>query len=161
MDSRKIEELSGFATFLEFLKNPQPVADTITELNAAVAEWRQTNEKARGIKSVDDWRAKALQDIAAQQAAVDQHKAESEAAVAKERAALQKSIDSHEKARATLAEGRKLLDKKLAEVTAMLAEKDEIAKDRARLDEKEQRLSALERSLADRLAKVKTLMEGS
>lgn len=161
MDSRKIEELSGFATFLEFLKNPQPVADTIKELNAAVAEWRQTNEKARGIKSVDDWRAKALQDIAAQQAAVDQNKADAESAVAKERAALQKSLDSHAKARAKLDEDRKVLDKKLSDVAAMLIEKDEIAKDRARLDEKEQRLSALERSLTDRLEKVKTLMEGS
>lgn len=161
MDSRKIEELSGFATFLEFLKNPQPVADTIKELNDAVADWRKTNEKARGIKSVDDFRAKALQDIAAQQAAVDQHKAEADAAVAKERAALQKSLESHARARAKLDEDRKLVDKKLAEVTAMLAEKEELAKDRGRLDEKEQRLAALERSLADRLAKVKTLMEGS
>lgn len=161
MDHRKIEELSSFATFLEFLKNPQPVADTIKELNAAVAEWRATNEKARGIKSVDEWRAKAMKDIAAQQAAVEQHKADAEAAADKERAALQKSIESHAKARAKLDEDRKVLDKKLSDVAAMLIEKDEIAKDRARLDEKEQRLSALERSLQDRLEKVKTLMEGS
>lgn len=161
MDRRKIEELNSFATFLEFLKNPQTVADTIKELNAAVAEWRATNEKARGIKSVDEWRAKALQDITNQQAAIDQRKAEVEANLAKDREALQKSIDIHAKECAKLDEDRALLDNKLAEVKDMLAEKDEIAKDRARLDEKERRLAELERSLMDRLEKVKTLMEGS
>ena len=160
MDARKIEELSGFATFLEFLKNPEPVAAQIKELNASVKEWRAANEKARGIKDVDDWKLGVQKEMNERSAALDAREAEISKQDEAERAALAKSVDAHNKAKAKLADDRKVVDQKLAEVDAMLAQKAEQAKTEKRLNEKEERLSVQEKDLKDRLAKLSQLMAG-
>ena len=161
MDSRKIEELSGFATFLEFLKNPEPVAKQIKELNAAVKDWKESNEKARGIKNIDDWRAGLLKTLTEQQAAHDARVAEFEKRMADEKAALDKSIEAHAKAKTKLADSQKLADAKLVEVDGMLKQKDDLAKAERRLDEKETRLQAMEKDLKDKMDKLSKLMSGA
>ncbi len=158
MDSRKIEELSGFASFLEFLKNPEPVAAKIKELNKAVKEWKDANEKARGIKNVDDWRNQAQQAMAEREAIQAAREAEFAKQMEAEKEALAKSVEVHSKAKAKLAEDRKLLDTRLAEVAAMLKEKEDLAKTERRLNEKEERLVVMDKDLKEKLAKLKTLM---
>ena len=161
MDSRKIEELSGFATFLEFLKNPEPVAKQIKELNAAVKDWKESNEKARGIKNIDDWRAGLLKTLTEQQDAHDARVAEFEKRMADEKVALDKSLEAHAKAKAKLSESQKLADAKLAEVDDMLKQKEDLAKVERRLDEKETRLQAMEKDLKDKMDKLSKLMSGA
>lgn len=160
MDSRKVEELSGFATFLEFLKDPEPVSVQIKELNKAVTEWKAANEKARGIKNVDDWKLGVQNEMNERSSSLDARETQIAKRDEAERLALAKSVEAHNKAKAKLADDRKVVDAKLAEVDAMLAQKVDQAKTEKRLNEKEDRLSAQEKDLKDRLAKLSQLMAG-
>ena len=56
MDSRKLEHLESFAEFIDFLSRPDDYKKLVADMRLGVKEWKDTNEKARGIKDVDKWR---------------------------------------------------------------------------------------------------------
>ena len=158
MDSRKLAHLESFASFIEFLSNPKEYSDLIVELQQAMAEWRDLNEKARGIKDVDAFRDTVNRELAEREKALAAAEEAHKNAVAAERAAADAMADATRKERLKLDQDREAVDAQLAKVEVSKKERDALAKQTRRLEEKEARLVELDTSLKEKAAKLKQIM---
>ena len=158
MDARKIAHLESFSAFIDFLTNPEEYRQIIDDTRKTLSEWREVNEKARGIKDIDSWQIKLKQgfekreaDLAAREEAFKQ--SEDAAKVAR-----QKSNDARSAEMAKLADKIKVVEAKEAELTAALAMKADLAKWERSLNAKSDELNAMDKELKEKMAKLSKLM---
>lgn len=160
MDARKIAHLESFAAFIEFLTNPGEYRKIVEDTQKTLAEWREANEKARGIKDIDAWHIKIKQglekretDLAAREEAFRQ---QDDAA----KAARQKSNDARSAEMAKLADKIKVVEAKEAELKEALAMKAELTKWERSLNAKSDELSVMGKELKEKMDKLSKFMAG-
>lgn len=158
MDSRRLGHLESFASFIEFLTNPQEYRDLIVELQQAMAEWRALNEKARGIKDVDAFRDQVTLKLAEREKALASAEEARKKAAAAERAEFDKLAESNAKERAKLDQDHEAIKAQLAKVEVAAKERAELTKQEQRLNEKEARLHVMDKDLKEKAAKLKQIM---
>lgn len=160
MDARKLAHLESFAAFIEFLSNPGEYQAMIDDAKATLAEWREVNEKARGIKDIDAWQVSVKQGLERREVELAGREtafAQSEEAA---KAARQKANDARTAAMAKLSDKLKAVEAKEAELTAALAMKADLVKWEQALNAQSDKLDALDKDLKEKMAKLSKLMAG-
>ena len=159
MDARKIAHLESFSAFIEFLTNPDEYRQIIKDTRKAVEEWREVNEKARGIKDVEAWRVSVQKELDARQSALESRAAALDRSQAAFDAMVAKRTQALDDEQARQNERLKVIEAKTEELNALMAQKPDMDLRELRLASREAELSDREAEVKDRISRLSRAME--
>ena len=93
MDNRSLDQLTQFASFLEFLTNPEEAKQLLARLTEASKEYKVEVESIRGTKEFQLWRNGELAKLAEAQKALDAREVKLNTANAAKLAELDKKYE--------------------------------------------------------------------